>query len=154
MPHEDEPRSNRARSEVYVLDTDTLTRLHAGHPKVVERLRDVTDSRVVTTVITKIELLRGRFDFLLKAANGAQLLRAQDWLTKTETLLAQLRILPLDAAAAGEFDRLSSVRGLKKVGRADLLISSIALAHRAVVVTRNHRDFRRVPDLALENWVD
>jgi hypothetical protein len=31
---------------------------------------------VGTTIITKIELLRGRHDFLLKAATGDELLRA------------------------------------------------------------------------------
>lgn len=138
---------------MYILDTDTLTRLHAGYPKVVEQARRVPDADVVTTIVTKVELLRGRFDFLLKAAHGADLLRAQDWLFKTERLLAQLKILPLDAAAATEFDRLR-VAGLRKVGRADLLISSIAIAHRAIVVTRNQRDFQRVPHLALANWVD
>jgi len=124
---------------LYVLDTDTLTRLHGGHPKVVEQLRRVDDSQVATTVVTKVELLRGRFDFLLKAANGAELLRAQDWLIKTELLVSQLRILPFDTAAAAEFDRLRADSKLRKIGRADLLISSIALAHRAVVVTRNLR---------------
>jgi tRNA(fMet)-specific endonuclease VapC len=139
---------------VYILDTDTLTHLHAGHPRVVERARHIDDSDVFTTIITKIELLRGRYEFLLKAADGAQLLKAQDWLLKTELLLAPLRILPFDAAAATEFDRLRGVTNLRKVGRADLLISSIALAHRATVATRNLRDFRRVANLGVVNWVD
>lgn len=104
---------------MFILDTDTLTRLHAGHPKVIEQASRVSDADLVTTIVTKIELLRGRFDFLLKAAHGADLLRAQDWLVKTEALLAQLRILPLDAAAAQEFDRLRAA-GLRKVGRTDL----------------------------------
>ncbi len=150
----DDPRSIRTDPELYILDTDTLTRLHAGHPKASERSRRVADSDIATTVITKIELLRGRFEFLLKAADGAQLLRAQDWLIKTELLLSQLRILPFETAAATEFDRLRAVTNLRKIGRADLLISSIALAHRAVVVTRNLRDFRRVPNLSVANWVD
>lgn len=154
MRPEDGPRSTRAQTELHILDTDTLTRLHAGHPRVVERSRHIDDSQVATTVVTKIELLRGRFEFLLKAADGAQLLRAQDWLIKTEQLLSQLRILPFEAAAATEFDRLRASPTLRKIGRADLLISSIALAHRAVVVTRNLRDFRRVPNLSVANWVD
>lgn len=154
MRPEDVPRSTRARTKVYILDTDTLTRFHAGHRKVIERPRHVADTDVATTVITKIELLRGRFDFLLKAADGAELLRAHDWLIKTEFLLSQLKILPFDAAAAAEFDRLRAITKLRKVGRADLLISSIALSRRAIVVTRNLRDFRRVPTLAVDNWVD
>ena len=61
---------------MYILDTDTITHLYAGHPKVVERLQKLDDFDVGITIITKIELLRGRFDFLLKAANGGELNRA------------------------------------------------------------------------------
>jgi len=43
---------------------------------------------------------------------------------------------------------------LKKIGRADLLVASVALANRAVLVTRNLRHFRQTPNLELENWVD
>lgn len=139
---------------MYVLDTDTLTRLHAGHPKVSERIQHHGDSELATTIITKVELLRGRFEFLLKAANGADLLKAQAWLDRTESLLAELVIVPFDAAAATEFDLLRASSKLRKVGRADLLIASIALARRAVVVTRNLRDFRRIPQLTVTNWVD
>ena len=46
------------------------------------------------------------------------------------------------------------IKGLKKIGRGDLLIASIALAHKAVLVTRNLRDYRRIPNLQLANWVD
>ena len=47
---------------MHILDTDTLTHLHAGHPRVVQRLRELADPDVATTLMTKIELLRGRFD--------------------------------------------------------------------------------------------
>jgi hypothetical protein len=50
--------------------------LHAGHPRVVGHLRELDDPDVGTTIITKIELLRGRFEFMLKAASGTDLLRA------------------------------------------------------------------------------
>ena len=60
---------------MYLLDTDTLTHLHAGQPRVIARLRELVDPDVGTTIITKIELLRGRHDFLLKAATGDELLR-------------------------------------------------------------------------------
>jgi tRNA(fMet)-specific endonuclease VapC len=77
---------------MYLLDTDTLTHLHAGQPRVIARLRELVDPDVGTTIITKIELLRGRHDFLLKAATGDELLRAQRWLARTEELLAQVLI--------------------------------------------------------------
>lgn len=139
---------------MHILDTDTLTHLHAGNPRVIQRLRNVEDPDVVTTIVTKIEFLRGRFDFVLKAAEGADLLRAQELLLRTEDLLAQIDVLQLDQKAATNFDRLRTQRSLRKIGRADLLIASIALAHRATLVTRNLRHFRQVPGLRLANWVD
>jgi tRNA(fMet)-specific endonuclease VapC len=60
---------------MHLLDTDTLTYLHAGHPRVEEHLRRLDDDEVAITVITRIEVLRGRFDFVLKAATGTDLLR-------------------------------------------------------------------------------
>ncbi len=139
---------------MHLLDTDTLTYLHAGHPRVIERLRELTDPDVGTTIITKIELLRGRFDFVLKAASGSELLKAQQWLARTEELLAQIIIVPLDEAAAAQFDRLQKAKRLPKIGRADLLIASIALAQRATLVTRNVRHFQQVSGLNITNWID
>ena len=69
------------------------------------------------------------------------------------TLLG-LRGNPVDAAAATPFDRLRQDRKVKKIGRADVLIAAIVLAHRATLVTRNLKDFRQVPGLPVENWAD
>jgi tRNA(fMet)-specific endonuclease VapC len=49
---------------------------------------------------------------------------------------------------------LAKAPALNKVGRADLLIASIALANRATLVTRNRRHFEKVPGLMVVNWVD
>ncbi|MDQ2809936.1 MAG: type II toxin-antitoxin system VapC family toxin [Chloroflexota bacterium] len=118
------------------------------------QLQALTDPEVGTTIISQIELLRGRFDYLLKAATGTDLLRAQSLLVRTEQLRMQLLIVPLDAAAASRFDRLRVTKGLAKVGRADLLIAAIALTYGAVLVTRNTRHFRQIPNLRIINWVD
>jgi tRNA(fMet)-specific endonuclease VapC len=139
---------------MHLLDTDTLTHLHAGHPAVVARLRTVEDPVVGTTIVTKSELLRGRIDFLLKAADGAGLLRAQQWFTRTEELLAQILVVPFDQDAATEFDRLRTTKVYRKIGRADLLIASIVLAHRATLVTRNVRHFRQIQGVTVVNGVD
>ena len=139
---------------MHLLDTDTLTHLHAGHPRVIEHLRKLDDPDVGTTIITKIELLRGRFDFVLKAVPGVELLRAQQLLARTEELLAQIIIVSLDEASAAQFDRLREIKRLRKIGRADLLIASITLACRATLVTRNVRHFRQISGLTVTNWVD
>lgn len=139
---------------MYLLDTDTLTHLHAGNPNVVERLKSVADIEVGITIITKVEILQGRIDYLLKAETGANLLKAQELLFRTEELLNDLAIVPINQAASIEFDRLRGVSKFRKIGRADLLIASITLANRATLVTRNLRHFKQIPGLKVENWVD
>ena len=69
-------------------------------------------------------------------------------------MLAKIPILPFDEAAGAEFDRLRQNKKLKKIGRGDLLIASIALANKATLVTRNTKDFGKVPGLKIENWAD
>jgi tRNA(fMet)-specific endonuclease VapC len=135
------------------LDTDTFSLLAAGHPEIAARFTAATEL-VTITIVTRIEALGGRFAFLLRAADGAALLRAQEWLRQTDAALAQFAAAPFDAAAAAVFDGLRGNKKLKKIGRADLLIASIALAHRATLVTRNLKDFRQVPGLQVESWTN
>jgi tRNA(fMet)-specific endonuclease VapC len=139
---------------MYLLDTDTLTHLHAGNSNVVNRLKSVDNTEVGISIITKAEILRGRIDYLIKAETGESLLKAQELLFRTELLLAELLIIPIDRSASSEFDRLRSVSKFRKIGRADLLIASITMANRATLVTRNLRHFKQIPGLKLENWVD
>jgi len=139
---------------MHILDTDTLSRLHAGDARVQARKDRFEPSEVVTPSVTRLEILRGRIEFAFKARDGADTRRALEWLIRSEELLAQIVIIPFAEPAVIEFDRLSANKKLKKIGRRDLLIASIALARRATLVTRNSRDFQQVPGLRLENWAD
>jgi tRNA(fMet)-specific endonuclease VapC len=104
---------------MYLLDTDTLTHLYRGTSNVIRQLNAVEDVDVGITIITKVEILRGRIDYLLKAETGANLLKAQELLFPTEELLSQLLIVPMSQAASREFDRLCAVSKYRKIGRAD-----------------------------------
>ncbi len=140
---------------MYILDTDILTLLFAGHPPVVSRCEGVPFADIATSVISQAQALQGRFQFLLKAATADELLRAQSLLDITARGLARLAtIVPIEDRAATEFDRLRQNKKLKKVGRADLLIAAITLANRATLVSRNLKDFRQIPGLQVENWAD
>jgi len=138
---------------MYVLDTDMLSHLLRGHARVKERVAEAT-TEIVLTVATRIEQLQGRFAAVLKAEDGANLDRAQQRLHESEKDLNRFRTLLVDAAAAVEFDRLLRIKGLRRIGRGDLLIATITLANGATLVTRNVKHFRQVPRLRLENWVD
>jgi tRNA(fMet)-specific endonuclease VapC len=138
---------------MFILDTDTLTLLLQGHERVTARRAQVTEE-VALTVVTRIEVLQGRFAFVLKAEDGEKLLRAQQRLAENERDLEQFIVLGIEAAAAAEFGRLRQNKKLKKIGRADLLIAAITLANRATLVTRNLKDFRQVPGLQVESWTN
>ena len=38
------------------------------------------------------------------------------------------------------------------IGKMDLRIGAVALENQAILVTRNSRDFGRIPGLSLANW--
>jgi tRNA(fMet)-specific endonuclease VapC len=136
-----------------ILDTDIMTLMHAEHAGIARHLETARDE-IAITIITVIETLRGRFDFLMKAFTKVQFLHAQQLLRSSVQILAQLPTLFLDEAALDQFDALQHKKGLKKVGRADLLIAGIVLARNATLVTRNLKHFKLVPQLKCENWVD
>lgn len=136
-----------------VLDTDTLSFFLRNHPNVTARHRQCNEE-VVIPIIARIETLQGRFASLLKAANGDELQVGQTRIDQAERDLAPFRVLPVTSAVSIEFDRLRANRSLRKIGRADLLIACITLAHKASLITRNLKHFRLVPGLKLENWTD
>jgi tRNA(fMet)-specific endonuclease VapC len=133
-----------------LLDTDILSLVFTVHPRVSERMQAAPESPVIS-IVTRIEVLQGRFDSVLKAIDADALLRAQRRLATAEKDLARYTIVPFDIAAGNEFDRLRQNKKVKKIG---LLIACIALANGATLVTRNVKDFRQVPGLKLENWAD
>lgn len=137
-----------------LLDSDTLSHLWAGQALVAERLAACEDTEVGITSIVKCEMLRARAENLLKAAHVEDIVKAQVRFDRTEQSLAALSIVPFDDRSGEVLRRLESNKRLKKIGRADLLIASIALANEAVLITRNLRHFRQIPNLRLENWVD
>ncbi len=137
---------------MYYLDTDTLTLAHSGHARVSDQLRRVDPNEVAITVITRIEILQGRFAAVLKASHGEQLVRAQELLQRSDQRLRVLEMIPVDVTASAAFNWLRQNKKLKKIGRGDLLIASIALAPQPTLVTRNVKDFRQIPGLRVENW--
>jgi tRNA(fMet)-specific endonuclease VapC len=139
---------------MYILDTDTLNYFFRGHPKVSHYLNLVEREQITTSIISKIEVLRGRMDFVLKAATTHEFLRAQLWLEQSEFLISQFPIVPFDDNAGSIFEKFRQMSSYRKVGRADLLIASIVIANRATLVTRNTKDFSKLTQLKIVNWMD
>src|SRR5437879_6169982 len=132
----------------YALDTDTFTLLREGEPVVTTRATGQSPGDVVTTVITVEEQLSGWYTFLRRAKRPDRIELAYAQLIDTVLAFSQLPILRYTQAAIAGYAQL---RKLKLNVRAmDLRIAAIALEHGAVMVTRNVRDFARVPGLTVE----
>ena len=123
-----------------LFDTGIITLWLLGHARLAERVLGTTEL-VAITVVTRVELLRGRFDSLLKASDGVQLQQAQWrsdranwpswWSSRSAGARRRVRPAPPDPK-------------IEEGWPADLLIAAIALAHRATLVTRNVRDFQQI----------
>jgi tRNA(fMet)-specific endonuclease VapC len=132
----------------YLLDTDHLTLYEQGHALVTRRVTSQSPGTVGISVVTIEEALRGRLAALSQARDGPTRITRYAWLARTVRVFTQFENVSYEQPAENEFQRLRSVR----IGTRDRKIASIALARNVTLVTRNRRDFGRVPGLTLEDW--
>jgi tRNA(fMet)-specific endonuclease VapC len=128
----------------FVLDTNTLIYFFRGDGRVAERLLSTSPAHVAIPTVVLYELETG----IAKSSDAAKR-RGQ-----LDQLLQLVVVLPFGAeeakAAAALRARLESAG--TPIGPIDTLIAGTAMAHRGVLVTRNVREFARVPGLAVEDW--
>jgi tRNA(fMet)-specific endonuclease VapC len=138
---------------LWVLDTDSLSLLERGNPKIQERLRQVNADSVAISIITAEEKMKGR----LAAINSLSGIERVDRLaisyralqSSIEDLQA-LPILPFSELASSRYRELLQQK--IRVGSHDLRIAAIVLSVEGILVTRNRRDFDRVPGLQIDDW--
>ena len=72
-----------------------------------------------------------------------------------EMFLAPLIILPFDTAAVWVYGDLRAdlERRGTPIGSLDTMIAAHALSQQALLISNNTREFSKVPDLQLDNWV-
>lgn len=129
----------------FLLDTNIVSDL-VRHPRgrVAEHVAMVGERHVVTSIIVTAELRYGA------AKKGSARLSRQ-----LDQVLRALEVLPLESpvdAIYGE-RRASLERDGRLIGPNDLLIAAQALALGCTLVTDNEREFARVENLKLENWL-
>lgn len=135
----------------YILDTDHVTLSQNGNIRILQRCLVVGISNIFVTPITFEEQVRGRLDTIRKCGNNSELLvSAYRKLLITQNYFCKTNFLEFNAAAYHCYQKLQQQK--IKIGTQDLRIASIALAHQAIVVTRNYKDFSKVPDLNIEDW--
>ncbi len=136
----------------FILDSDTFTLYRQAQRQIVSRISAQPTNLIVTTVITVEEQLTGWQALLRQSKGDTHLAFTYQRMTDAVRSLAGFHILTFSEAAIVRYNTLLALK--LNVGKMDLRIAAIALDAGATVITRNLRDFQRVPGLACENWAD
>ncbi len=130
----------------YLLDTNICIYIAKHNPPAVRaRFEKISAAALAMSVVTLGEL-----------QHGAEKSQARD---KALAVLQQLQkaiaVMPLTATAGLHYGQIRSAleRSGQPIGNNDLWIAAHARAEGWTLVTNNEREFRRVPGLAVENWV-
>lgn len=107
---------------------------------------------VFSCIVAAEESLRGWMALVRSRTNGLNQLEPYARLLICIETLNKFAILPFDREAALTFHQLQKEH--PRTGTMDLKIASICLAHDAMLLTRNLSDFRHIPGLRVENWLD
>lgn len=129
----------------YLLDTNVLSNLvRQPRGRVVERIKNVGDQNVCTSIIVAAEL---RYGAVKKASSRPT--------AQLNAILQAIDVLALEPPADAVYGsvRASLEQIGQSIGANDMLIASHALALGYTLVTDNDREFRRIKDLHVENWL-
>ncbi|MBC1239978.1 type II toxin-antitoxin system VapC family toxin [Nostoc sp. 2RC] len=135
---------------LWVLDTDHVSLLQRGHPLVVSKIAAVNPDEIAVTVITIVEQMYGRLDVIKRAKSKQELVTAYALLRETFNRLCQANILDFNEAAFDIYNEL--LKQKIRVGTQDLRIAAIVLSLNGTVVTRNLKDYEKVPNLKIVDW--
>lgn len=128
----------------YLLDTNTCIRLMRKSPHIVRRVGTVAPGDCSISTITSYELYTG-----VAKRTSPDVEKA-----KVALLLATVREIPCDTAAAEEAGRLRAALESQgnMIGPYDVLLAAQAIVYGLTLVTANTREFTRIAGLVVENW--
>ena len=129
----------------YLLDTNIVIYVLKRRPKELLDVFNANASRMAISSITLSELMYGAE----KSLNTDKNLEA------VEEFVSHLEVLPYDAKASQHYGQIKAALEKKGqiIGENDIHIAAHAISHGLILVSNNIREFKRVSNLALENWV-
>lgn len=129
----------------YLLDTGTCIFAMKQKPTVLERMLSKPRSDIALSVITEGELRTG-------AAKSSSPIKT---LKLVENFFQPLAILELTSADISVYAQVQSKleSAGTPIGPLDTLIAAQAVARQLILVTNNEREFQRIKNLRLENWL-
>ena len=100
--------------------------------------------------MTAEEQLRGGLKLIRRARSRDHQIAAYQGLKIALRYFGSVRVLDFDESAASQFEELGQQK--IRIGTRDLRIGATALALGGTLLTRNRKDFARIPNLAIEDW--
>ena len=138
----------------YLFDTDHISILQrqagAEFVSLSARIAAHNQSDLAFCSVNFHEQTSGCHLYLARARTSVDLIHGYRMLDRVLDCYATAQVLPFNAAAAAILDGLLARR--LRVGTMDLRIAAIALSQGLTLLTRNVRDFGRVPALITEDW--
>ncbi len=130
---------------MYCLDTDIIIEFLRGDNRIYNKIREISRSQpLFITSLSLSELYKGAY--LSK--------NPEEEVKKIKKLLDYLELVTLTEKSAEIFGRIHNE--LLKMGKItqefDLLIASISMAYNLILVTRNDKHYKNIPNLILESW--
>jgi tRNA(fMet)-specific endonuclease VapC len=138
----------------YLLDTDHLSIFQRqtgdAYQNLCLRMSECSPSDLGISIVTVHEQFLGTHAFLNQAKRLKDLIVGYEILSRSLKDALFFTVVEFDVAASECFDRLS--RQKVRLGVMDARIASIALSQDLVLLTRNTKDFVKIPDLKFEDW--
>ncbi|MGI2906394.1 type II toxin-antitoxin system VapC family toxin [Tolypothrix sp. VBCCA 56010] len=135
---------------LWILDTDHLTLFQNDHPLIKQRINQINPENIAVTVVTFEEQMRGWLNAINQSSQSERVIWAYKGLSDGIKYFNNVKLLDFTQDAYSCYKNL--VRQRIRVGTQDLRIAAIALSVNGIVVTRNHKDFGKVPNLTIEDW--
>jgi len=138
----------------FLLDTDHISILQRQsgpeYPVLMAHIAQVPRSDLAFCIVSFHEQVIGCHSYIIQAKTAADVIRGYKMFDRVLSAFAAALVLPFDAKASSAFDGLAAQR--LRIATMDLRIAAIALSETLTLVTRNSRDFGKVPGLILEDW--
>lgn len=137
-----------------MLDTDHLSLIQREYLNVKQRLDEIDLANLAITVVTLEEQMKGWLNVINKyndqPSQSEKLILAYKGLRDGVEYLNKLNWLDFNQLAHDFYKEL--IRQKVRIGTRDLRIAAITLSVNGILVTRNTKDFIKVPNLKLEDW--
>ncbi len=138
----------------FLLDTDHISILQwrsgSEYSTLAARLAHEPPDDLAFCIVSFHEQVLGCNSYIARARAPANLVRGYRMFEHVLSAFSAAAVLPFDAAAAAVFEGLVADR--VRIATMDLRIAAIALSQNLTLVTRNGRDFNKVPGLSIEDW--